>query len=169
MTGPMPRRTTLLVLLLAGALAVAGAALSKPKPGKPHKPARPHSHHTYAWHDVPIGSNVHLRGLAAVSKNKVWVSGYIPGSGPGKVYRTLDRGTTWQDVSPTGPATLQFRDIEAFDADHAVALSAGVGPDSRIYRTADGGQTWSLVFANEDPNAFYDCMTFFNRKVGLAL
>jgi len=163
----MPRRTMLLVFLLAGALAIAGAALSKPKPGKPHKPARPHSHHTYAWHDVPTGSTARLRGLSAVSANKAWTSGYTAAGGV--VFRTLDRGATWQDVSPAGPATLQFRDIEAFDANHAVVLSAGVGPDSRIYRTADGGQTWSLVFTNDNPNAFYDCMTFFNRKIGLAV
>ncbi len=48
-------------------------------------------------------------------------------------------------------------------------MSSGTGPDSQIYRTADGGQTWTLVFQNTEPNAFYDCMTFFNRKVGLAV
>ena len=48
-------------------------------------------------------------------------------------------------------------------------MAAGDGTDSRIYRTTDGGQTWTLVFQNTDPNAFYDCMTFFNKKVGLAL
>jgi photosystem II stability/assembly factor-like uncharacterized protein len=168
----MPRRTILLVLALALALGLSGAALSKTKPGKPpHHPKGPPHHQVYAWHDVPIaGSNVHLRGLSAVSKNTVWVSGYIPGTGPGKVYRTLDRGATWQDVSPSGtPPTLQFRDIEAFGPNRALALSAGTGPDSSIYRTEVGGQTWTLVFQNDDPNAFYDCMTFFNRKVGLAV
>jgi photosystem II stability/assembly factor-like uncharacterized protein len=48
-------------------------------------------------------------------------------------------------------------------------MSIGTGTDSRIYRTTDGGQTWTLVFQNTDANAFYDCMTFFNKKVGLAL
>ena len=65
--------------------------------------------------------------------------------------------------------TLQFRDIEAFGPNKALILSIGNGTDSRIYRTTDGGQTWTLVFENTDPNAFYDCMTFFNKKVGLAL
>ena len=51
----MPRRTMLLVISLVVALGLAGAALSKNKPGKPpHKPKAP-AHHTYAWHDVPIG------------------------------------------------------------------------------------------------------------------
>jgi photosystem II stability/assembly factor-like uncharacterized protein len=164
-------RTLLLVVSLVGALAVVGMALgAKPvKPGKkPPKHARPAAPHVFAWHDVPTGSTASLRGVSAVSRNVAWTSGATASGGV--VFRTLDRGATWQDVSPAGaPPTLQFRDVESFSANKAVVLSVGNGPDSRIYRTTDGGQTWTLVFENNDPNAFYDCMTFFNRKVGLAL
>src|SRR5262249_30051966 len=72
-------------------------------------------------------------------------------------------------VGPPGTATLQFRDIEAFDANRAVILSIGPGTDSRVYATADGGQTWTLSFTNTDPAAFYDCMTFFDSRRGLAV
>jgi len=165
------RRTFLIVLSLVGALAIVGIALgAKPvKPGKkPPKHARPAAPHSYAWHDVTTGSTASFRGVSAVSRNVAWVSGAAASGGV--VLRTLDRGATWQDVSPAGaPPTLQFRDIESFGANKAVALSAGTGSDSRIYRTTDGGQTWTLVFENADPNAFYDCMTFFDRKRGLAL
>ena len=160
----MPRRTILLVVALVVALGLTGAALSKGKPGKPpHKPKGP-AHHTYAWHDVASGSTASLRGISAVSANVVWASGSV-----GTVLRTLDRGATWQSVGPPGTDALQFRDIEAFGPNKALILSIGNGTDSRIYRTTDGGQTWTLVFENTDPNAFYDCMTFFNKKVGLAL
>jgi photosystem II stability/assembly factor-like uncharacterized protein len=167
---PMRRRTVLLVASLIGALAVASVALASKPPAKPKhgKGQGPAHHHTYAWQDVTTGTTAHFRGLSVVSRNKVWVSGYT-GAG-GVVFRTLDHGATWQDVSPAGqPATLQFRDIEAFSANRAVILSAGTGTDSRIYRTTDGGQTWTLVFQNNEPNAFYDCMTFFNKRVGLAV
>ena len=83
--------------------------------------------------------------------------------------RTVNGGASWQDVSPPGASALQFRDIEAFDEDHAVILSIGTGADSRIYVTSDGGATWALTFTNDDPNAFYDCITFFDQKRGLAL
>ena len=164
----MRKRTILLVVSLVGALALVSVAFAS-KPPKPPKPPHGHGHHhMYAWHDVATGTTAHFRGLAAISANKAWVSGYTPTGGV--VFRTLDRGATWQDVSPAGtPPTLQFRDIEAFDANHAVVMSSGTGPDSQIYRTADGGHTWTLVFQNTEPNAFYDCMTFFNRKVGLAV
>jgi photosystem II stability/assembly factor-like uncharacterized protein len=122
----------------------------------------------YAWHDTATGTTAHFRGLSAVSATTAWVSGYT--ATDGVVMRTTDAGTTWQDVSPPGAAGLQFRDIEAFDANDAVAMSIGANPtDFRIYVTHDGGQTWTITFVNSEPTAFYDCMTFFNRKSGLAL
>ncbi len=146
----MPRRISLLVAVLA----VAGIAL-----GFTASSAR-----DYAWHETPTGSSARLRGLSAVSADVAWTSGSV-----GTVLRTVDAGSTWQQVSPPGTDALQFRDIEAFDADHAVILSIGPGDASRIYVTSDAGQHWTLTFVNDDPDAFYDCMTFFDRRRGLAL
>jgi photosystem II stability/assembly factor-like uncharacterized protein len=123
----------------------------------------------YAWHDTPTGTTDHFRGLSAVSATTAWVSGYTA-NGDGAIMRTTDRGTTWQDVTPPGSTGLQFRDIEAFDATDAVAMSIGDNPtDFRMYVTHDGGQTWAITFVNDEPTAFYDCMSFFNRKDGLAV
>src|SRR4029453_18440426 len=119
---------------------------------------------SYAWDLTPTGTNARLRGVAAISANTAGTSGSA-----GTVLRTVNGGQTWQQVSPPGTATLQFRDIEAFDADHAVILSIGNGTDSRVYVTSDAGQHWTLTFTNNDPNAFYDCMTFFDSRRGLAL
>jgi photosystem II stability/assembly factor-like uncharacterized protein len=124
------------------------------------------SHSSYAWHDTPTGTTAHFRGLSAVSATTAWVSGYT--ATDGVVMRTTDRGATWQNVSPPGATGLQFRDIEAFDANRAVAMSIGDNPtDFRIYVTSDGGQTWSVTQQNTNPGAFYDCMTFFDNKRGL--
>ena len=123
----MRRRTILLVVSLVGALALVSVAFaSKPPPKPKHGKGQGH-HHMYAWHDVATGTTAHFRGLAALSANKAWVAGYTATGGV--VFRTLDRGATWQDVSPAGtPPTLQFRDIEAFDANHAVVMSIGNRP-----------------------------------------
>jgi photosystem II stability/assembly factor-like uncharacterized protein len=118
----------------------------------------------YAWELTPTGSAARLRGLSAVSATVAWTSGSL-----GTVLRTVDAGATWASVGPAGTAALQFRDVEAFDADHAVILSIGPGTDSRVYVTSDAGHTWTRTFTNDDPLAFYDCMTFLDRKHGLAL
>jgi photosystem II stability/assembly factor-like uncharacterized protein len=116
------------------------------------------------WHRVDTGSKSHFRGLAVVSSKVVWLGGYN-----GTVLRTTDGGATWTDVSPAGAGTLQFRDISASDADHAVAMAAGTGTDSRLYVTSDGGQTWRVAYENSDPAAFFDCMSFSTPSNGLVL
>jgi photosystem II stability/assembly factor-like uncharacterized protein len=125
----------------------------------------------YSWQLTPTGSTASLRGLSAVSERVAWASGAV--STPsiiGTVLRTTDQGSSWQSVGPPGAEGLQFRDIEAFDENTAVILSIGDTPDAfRIYRTTNAGQTWTLVFQNTEPTAFYDCMAFFDKHRGLAL
>ena len=127
-------------------------------------PAQASGRPSYEWKLTPTGSTAQFRGLAAVSKDVAWVGG----SG-GTVLRTLDGGKSWQNVSPAGAASLEFRDVEAFDAQRAVVLSIGNGEDSRIYRTVDGGKTWAETFRNTDAAAFYDCFGFNDSRHGLAL
>ncbi|HKG51370.1 MAG TPA: hypothetical protein VKB14_13100 [Actinomycetales bacterium] len=116
------------------------------------------------WREVPTGSTARLRGLAPVSRRVAWVSGSA-----GTVLRTTDGGRRWRDVSPPDAAGMELRDVEAFDARHAVVLSIGPGTDSRVYRTSDGGRTWRRTFTNADPAAFYDCLAFWDRRNGIAL
>ena len=146
----MLRRISLILVVLA--LAATSLAFA------------PGSQNDFSWQLTPTGSTARLRGLSVVSSSVVWASG----SG-GTVLRTVNGGATWQNVGPPGTETLQFRDIEAFDASNAVILSIGPGEESRVYVTSNGGQSWTLAFVNEDPNAFYDCMAFFDRHRGLAL
>jgi photosystem II stability/assembly factor-like uncharacterized protein len=110
------------------------------------------------------GVTARLRGLSPVSDSIAWASGSA-----GVVLRTIDGGASWQSVGPPNTADLQFRDIEAFDAFHAVILAIGPGELSRVYRTTDGGTTWAETFRNPDENAFYDCMAFLDHRHGLAL
>ncbi|MEU2426709.1 oxidoreductase [Streptomyces sp. NPDC007851] len=107
---------------------------------------------------------VRFRGLAAVDRDTAWLAGT-----GGTVLRTTDGGADWRNVSPPGAGDLQFRDVEAFDARHAVVLAIGEGEASRVYRTEDGGATWTESFRNTDQAAFYDCLAFFDRRHGLAV
>lgn len=109
------------------------------------------------------GTTVLLQGVSAANERVVWVSGRA-----GTFVRTTDGGERWEAGRVAGADSLEFRDVEAFGADTALLLSAGPGDQSRIYRTVDGGRTWSLRFRNTEPDAFLDCFDFWTRDHGIA-
>jgi photosystem II stability/assembly factor-like uncharacterized protein len=92
-----------------------------------------------SWQLKPVDSTEQFRGLDAVSRRVAWVGG-----SKGSVFRTVDGGETWQNVSPPATAVqLLFRDVEAFGPNRAVVLAVGEADASRIYRTEDGGKSWT--------------------------
>jgi photosystem II stability/assembly factor-like uncharacterized protein len=122
------------------------------------------SHANPSWSLSATGVTARFRGLAPVSARVAWVAGSA-----GTILRTVDGGRHWSSVGPAAAAELQFRDIEAFDADHAVALTIGEADQSRVYTTSNGGRSWTETFRNDEPTAFYDCLTFLDRRHGLVL
>ena len=115
------------------------------------------------WTPQFSGVKARLRGVSAVNGRVAWASG-----SESTVLRTMDGGATWQKLQITTEG-LDFRDIDAIDERTAYVLSIGNGPASRIYKTTDGGATWSLQFRNEDPKAFYDAMSFWDRDHGIVI
>jgi photosystem II stability/assembly factor-like uncharacterized protein len=116
------------------------------------------------WQQQTFNSDADFRGLCVVSAKVAWVSGT-----KGTYGRTTDGGRTWSVGKVPGAAKLDFRDVEAFGESTVYLLSAGPGEDSRIYKTADGGKTWILQFANPDREAFFDAIAFWDDKNGVAL
>src|SRR5215212_1698938 len=116
------------------------------------------------WVAQVSGTGVRLRGVSAVNGRVVWASG-----AGGTYARTTDGGLTWQAGQVPGAAELDFRDVDAFDAETAYLLAIGEGERSRIYKTTDGGRNWTLKFQNRRAAAFYDCMAFWDKSRGLAV
>jgi photosystem II stability/assembly factor-like uncharacterized protein len=116
------------------------------------------------WQPQDSGTKSRLRGVCAVDDQVAWASGTS-----GTFARTTDGGRAWRPGQVPGADGLDFRDVEAFDARIAVLLASGPGDRSRIYRTADGGATWSLRFTNPDRDGFLDALTFRDADHGLAL
>src|SRR5205823_13452030 len=75
----------------------------------------------------------------------------------------------WQAGNVPGAEALDFRDVQAVDANTAYLLSIGTGEQSRIYKTTDAGQHWSLQFQNQQAKAFFDCMAFWDAQRGVAV
>ena len=105
------------------------------------------------------GSSVSLRGLSALTSDVCWASGAA-----GTVLRTID-GSTWDRLSIPGAETLDFRDVQAFDPDRALVVSAGT--PARIYLTENAGLTWELVYGHPDERAFFDAVAFWDEKRGM--
>jgi photosystem II stability/assembly factor-like uncharacterized protein len=116
------------------------------------------------WTVQPSGTSVRFRGVSAVSSRVAWASG-----DKGTVARTVDGGATWRASVMPGASDLDFRDIDAFDANTAYVLAIGPGDKSRLYKTKDGGAQWSLQFANSNPKAFFDAMAFWDKDNGIAV
>jgi len=116
------------------------------------------------WIKQNVNTTASFRGLSIVSEKIVWASGT-----GGTVIRTVDGGTTWDVMTVPGAEKLDFRDIEAFDADTAYILSIGTGENSRIYKTVDGGKNWSMEFKNTNEKAFFDALACFDRENCLAV
>jgi photosystem II stability/assembly factor-like uncharacterized protein len=108
------------------------------------------------------GTTALLQAISIVSDRIVWVSGHA-----GTFARTLDGGATWTASRVPGADTLQFRDVHAASADTAWLMSAGNGELSRIFRTTDGGRSWTQQYLNREADAFFDCMTFWDARHGV--
>src|SRR5580658_460595 len=100
-----------------------------------------------------------LRGIHNAGGGVVWTSGT-----EGTVLRTVDDGQTWQTCAvPQGAEKLDFRGIQAFDANAAIVMSSGTGILSRLYKTVDACRTWRLVLTNPDESGFWDALRFNGR------
>jgi photosystem II stability/assembly factor-like uncharacterized protein len=116
------------------------------------------------WQEQKSGLTSSFRGLCAVSEKIAWVSGTR-----GSYARTTDGGQTWIADSVAGATHLDFRDVQAFDANHAYLMSAGSGELSRIYKTIDGGKSWQLQYQNKIPEGFFDGMAFWDENNGVVV
>jgi len=116
------------------------------------------------WQKQTVETKASLRGLSVVSDKIIWASGT-----GGTFLKTLDGGKTWTVGKIPDAEKLDFRDIEAFDADTAYVLSIGEGENSRIYKTTDGGKTWKLQFKNSNGRAFFDALAFWDKNNGMAM
>src|SRR5689334_16198545 len=116
------------------------------------------------WVKQDVKTTASLRGLSVVNDHVVWASGTA-----GTVIRTVDGGKTWNVYTVPAAEKLDFRDIEAFDADTAYILSIGNGDSSRIYKTIDGGKTWKLQFQNTNEKAFFDAIACWDRNNCIAM
>ncbi len=108
------------------------------------------------WQLQQSNTSASLRGIHALGSGIAWASGT-----EGTILRTTDQGQHWQRcTTPPAAEHLDFRGIQAFDAQTAIVMSSGKGDLSRLYKTTDACQTWKLIFTNPDKEGFWDAINF---------
>jgi photosystem II stability/assembly factor-like uncharacterized protein len=109
------------------------------------------------------GTTQLLISVSPVNSRVVWAAGT-----GGTYVLTTDGGETWKAAVVPGAENLQFRDV--FGVSDKVAYLMSIGNDTtdfRIYKTLNGGATWTIEFTNETQNAFYDCFAFWTPNRGV--
>ncbi len=110
------------------------------------------------------GTTELLISVSPVNSQVVWAAGTH-----GTFVVTTNGGKTWKPGKVKGAEYLQFRGVRAVSANVAYLLSIGNAvSDFRIYKTEDGGTTWTKEFQNRLAGAFYDCFAFWTPKRGIA-
>lgn len=114
---------------------------------------------------VDTHSEAEFRGLHVLPDGRViWASG-----NGGRYVVSEDGGGTWHADSVAGAAGMFFVDVYAFDAQRAVLAGTSFdGGEARIYRTANGGRTWTLAWQLKHPAVFLDGIAFWDARRGMA-
>src|SRR5580692_11705746 len=111
------------------------------------------------WQLQDTHTTADLRGIDNVGNGVAWASG-----SNGTMFRTEDAGFVWQlCAKPPNGEHLDFRAIQAFDNNTAIIMSSGKGDLSRLYKTTDGCQSWTLLFTNPDKDGFFDAIRALDR------
>jgi hypothetical protein len=104
-----------------------------------------------------VGSGAEDYGVVfSLAESPVKAGQLWAGTDDGKLWRTDDDGAHWTDLSASLPAAARGRWINRIEAGHADPTVAYVAVDAHrdgiyaplLYRTGDGGRSWSGIAGN---------------------
>ncbi|HSL72125.1 MAG TPA: M20/M25/M40 family metallo-hydrolase [Longimicrobiales bacterium] len=110
------------------------------------------------------GTTAEFRGISAASEQVIWASG-----SRGVFARTLDGGRTWTADSIGGAGNLFLVDVHAVDANSAYIVGTDFsGGYAAIYKTTNGGQSWTRQWEKRHAQVFLDGIAFWDANTGIA-
>ncbi|MBP6672887.1 MAG: hypothetical protein KA247_07040, partial [Bacteroidetes bacterium] len=108
------------------------------------------------WTSVQNGITVNLHCVQVLDSLNAYVGG-----DSGKVYKTMDGGTTWINVSPS--STSEWFSMSFVDVQHGWVG----GRNGSIARTTNGGSSWSVKgIVSQSGNNTIESMEFVNKDTG---
>jgi photosystem II stability/assembly factor-like uncharacterized protein len=116
------------------------------------------------WQPQVVHTEASFRAVSAASTDVVWIGGT-----KGTFVHTADGGATWQTGTVPDAEDCDFRDVQAVDARTAYLMSAGPAEkgQARIYKTTDGGSSWTLQYQTKQPGVFFDGIAFWDAQRGI--
>jgi photosystem II stability/assembly factor-like uncharacterized protein len=118
---------------------------------------------------LPLGG--HKTGMTFINATTGWVSGDSPLSGSIYLYKTTDSGVTWTQQSMTIPSgytnAYVNTSVPKFFSSTSGVLPVWMGldasgPDLFLYRTTNGGSTWTISSSFVRPSFTADVITATN-------
>ena len=144
-------------------IAAALAAAQSPNPAPTPVQTQPQHQAQEVWQMQDSTTTAGLRGIDSVDGTTAWASGT-----GGAVLKTTDGGQQWQHCSipdaATDGATLDFRGVQAWDAQTAIVMASGPGDKSRLYKTTDGCNSWKLILKNTGSEGFWDSISVADQE-----
>jgi len=116
------------------------------------------------WQFQTVQTDASFRAVSVASPEVAWIGGT-----KGTFVRTTDGGKTWQTGIVPDAQACDFRDVQAVDEQTAYLMSAGPAEkgQARIYKTTNGGQTWTLLYQTQQQGVFFDGMDFWDKQHGV--
>ena len=136
------------IMLIAAAMLVAAAQLPS------------------GWSAQRSATTTEFRALSPVSARVVWAGGR-----GGVVARTVDGGATWRADSIPGAAALFITGIHGVDASTAYVLGTSFAEGvslAKIFKTTDGGRSWTVQYSDDRKGVFFDGLAFWDARHGIA-
>ncbi len=119
----------------------------------------------YTWTTNTSGTTSNLYSVSTVNAQVGWAAGSAA-----TVRRTVDGGATWTNANPTTPSVIQgdIYNIYAWSANDALVTTTPSAAATFIYKTANGGTTWTQVYTLAATNAFINAIQMISPTEGYA-
>ncbi len=120
------------------------------------------------WQTVVIPAN-QLESIHFVNESVGYVSG--PDASAGTIWKSVDGGVTWRDITPTVPIQvgLNLWGCYFVDENNGVVIGGGCGTNQLFFRTTDGGNSWQLRQYAETETGLSDAIIYDANGEGYAV